>query len=206
MKQCEWLYHIHLGPEALDSEMCDISTLVRAEAPFTIVIEALGDSTPHLAITASRGSARVIGVAQESEREHTGSAFWIPSHRGHGCNNNHCKYETGQLYKLTFYFFNSLCLTGVLGQTPFLCVHCWFYWQQQQKMVFPNKVFYFFFLPASSLIRERNSVSLRPKGEDVGGINSGHDRKQRCLCNDCTKTNCSKLGHRICLDSVESVG
>lgn len=77
------------GVSAQWSEPC---TLVRAEAPFAVVVIVGRGRAPHLPIAAARTGAALVLVAQESEGEDTGGAFRVPAHSGHGCGER----DTGQ--------------------------------------------------------------------------------------------------------------
>lgn len=59
-------------------------TLIGTEAPFAVVIVALGGGTPHLAIAASRWGAGLVGVSQESEGKDARASLCVSSHCRHG--------------------------------------------------------------------------------------------------------------------------
>lgn len=58
-------------------------TLIGTEAPFAVVIIALGGSAPHLAVAAPGRGAGVVGVSQESEGKEARAPLCVSSHGGH---------------------------------------------------------------------------------------------------------------------------
>lgn len=70
------------GVSAQWSEPC---TLVRAEAPFAVIIIVGRGGAPHLPVATARAGAALMLVAQEGEGEDTGGAFRVPTNSGHGC-------------------------------------------------------------------------------------------------------------------------
>lgn len=61
-----------------------VHTLIGTEAPFAVIVVALGGGTPHLAVAASRRGAGIVGVAQESEGKDARAPLGVSSHCGHG--------------------------------------------------------------------------------------------------------------------------
>lgn len=60
-------------------------TLIGTEAPFAVVIIALGASAPHLAVAAPGRGAGLVGVSQESEGKDARAPLCVSSHGGHRC-------------------------------------------------------------------------------------------------------------------------
>lgn len=60
-----------------------LHTLIGTEAPFAVVIIALGGSAPHLAVAAPGRGAGVVGVSQESEGKDARAPLCVSSHGGH---------------------------------------------------------------------------------------------------------------------------